>query len=102
MSRPSPIRTVLRAVALAAATLATLPATASAHQLLGRYESPLPLAAYLGGAAVAVGLSFAIVILRGRAAPQSPAPDEGGIVQVPRALRLVLRVVGVVVWLWIV
>src|SRR4051812_21309416 len=101
MSHRPLLRTLARAAGLAGAGLVLFPGGVSAHLLIGRYESPLPLAAYLGGAAVAVGLSFAIVILRGRATPQPPAPDEGRIVGVPRALRLVLRAVGLIVWLWI-
>jgi hypothetical protein len=100
-TRPFP-RLLLRAVGLSAAALWLLPATASAHLLIGRYESPLPLGAYLGGAAIAVALSFAIVILRSRKAPE-PAPDEATLplVRVPSWFRLIFRVVGLVVWLWV-
>jgi hypothetical protein len=98
-------RRLLRAVLPAVALAALIPGTASAHLLTGRYESPLPLAAYLGGAAVAVGLSFAIVIFRSRARPAIAAPSgtaAGRVISVPRWLRLGLRALGLIAWLWIV
>src|SRR5689334_19718677 len=92
-----------RGVALGMALLAVLPATASAHQLTGRYESPLPLAAYLGGAAIAVALSFAIVILRTRASSATAEPDEPrAVIPVRRGFRLALRAIGLIAYLWIV
>jgi hypothetical protein len=115
--------------AIAAATMAALvPATAAAHQLTGRYESPLPLWAYLVGAAVAVGLSFAFVLLRPVTVPAAAASDEtapgggrrpgafagagfgvagsaaagsGARRDVPAWLRVTLRLAGVAGWLWI-
>jgi hypothetical protein len=103
MTWSSVVRRLGRGVTLGLALLVLLPATASAHQLTGRYESPLPLAAYLGGAAIAVALSFAIVILRTRgASPATAAPGPARNVAVPRTLRLVLRAVGLVTYLWIV
>jgi hypothetical protein len=86
----------------------SLPATASAHQLLARYESPLPLAVFVGGAAGAVALSFAFVALRPSAVTTTAA--AGGltsrrparIAHVPRWLRLGLRAIGLLAWLWIV
>jgi hypothetical protein len=76
-----------------------LPMPVLAHSLVGRLESPLPLAVYLGGAAMAVALSFAFVILRDvRAAPDPPARS----VSVPGPLVIVLRAVGLVGWTWIV
>ena len=105
-----------RAAALVPAavlTMVTVPATASAHNLTGRYESPLPLEAYLAGAAIAVGLSFAIVLLRPTGA--APAPGDHGqptrarrgatqprVVRVPRAVRLGLRTLGLVAWTWVI
>lgn len=109
MTSRSTGRRVLRGSLLAAAALVLLPATATAHALTGRYESPLPLAAYLGGAAAAVALSFAIVILRSRetsprragvAATGAVQPDR--VIRVPNALRLALRVIGLLAWVWIV
>jgi hypothetical protein len=49
------------------------PAVALGHSLTAVYRSPLPLAVYLVGAAVTVGLSFAFVLLRDvRADPPDP------------------------------
>jgi hypothetical protein len=92
-----------------------LPTAASAHQLTSRYESPIPLAGYVAGAAIAVALSFALVLGRagGAAAAAAAAADEGGpgrsaspapvrSVIVPRWLRLALRAVGLAAWLLIV
>lgn len=86
------------AVAVLVAVLA-VPAPALAHGLVGRLESPLPLAVYLAGAAMAVALSFAFVILRDVRAPADPPART---VTVPRWLVLVLRTVGLTGWLWIV
>jgi hypothetical protein len=89
---------------LAAAGLTTIaalgaPAPVLGHQLIGRVESPLPLAAYLGGAALAVGLSFAFVILRD---VRAPAPGASVVVSVPAWLAVGLRAIGLIGWLWIV
>ena len=75
------------------------PTPALAHGLVGRLESPLPLAVYLAGAAMAVALSFALVILRDVRAPADPLART---VRVPRALVLGLRALGLVGWFWIV
>ncbi len=57
-----------------------LPAVASAHGLSATYQSPLPLAVYLVGAATTVGLSFLFVLARDmRAVPT----DAGHVVAVP-------------------
>jgi hypothetical protein len=87
--------------ALPALVLASLavPSSALAHQLVGRVESPIPLAAYLAAAALAVALSFAFVILRD---VRAPARAPGSPVSPPRGLVLALRAVGLVGWLWIV
>jgi len=69
------------------------------HALEGRsYNSPLPLAVYLLGAAIAVGLSFAFVLLRDIRA-ERPAASEGGSLP-PAWLRTLLRVLGLVAWIW--
>lgn len=88
--------TVLLAVG---ALLLSLPMPAFAHGLLGRVESPLPLAVYLTGAALAVGLSFAFVLVRN---VEAPSPVLGPPRHVPRALALFLRAVGLIGWAWIV
>jgi len=74
------------------------PAPVLAHNLVGRLDSPLPLAVYLTGAALAVGLSFAFVILRDVRAPAGPEPR---LVTVPRPILLALRAIGLLGWLWI-
>jgi hypothetical protein len=103
------------------------PALVSAHQLTGRFTSPIPLGAYLLGAAFAVGASFAVVFLRGAGpsaataltasaataltASAATAPTEPNaatargtdrVVRVPLLLRRAITAVGVVAWGWIV
>ena len=81
-------------------TLLTLPVPASAHALHGDVDAPLPLAAYLVGAAIAVGLSFVFVAISdGRPAPERP---PGRLRTVPRWARLGLRAVGLAAWTWVV
>jgi len=95
-------RSAARLVGLAgAATLAlfALPGAVLGHQLVGLFESPIPLPVYLAGAAAAVGLSFAIVFVRdvrpfGQGDPRPRA--------VPGWLRAGLRLLGVVAVAWIV
>ena len=79
---------------------AILPAAVAAHQLTERYASPLPLAAYVFGAATAVALSFAFVVLRSSSAP--PVREPGRTIVVPRAVRAALRGLGIVGWLWVI
>lgn len=89
-------------VAALVATLAAIlaaPVPVLAHSLVGRYESPLPLAVFVAGAAIAVALSFAFVLLRDRAAP---VPDLGSSRSVPAWLRLLIRTVGLLAWAWVV
>lgn len=107
---------VARATLLAVATALAVPLPTAAHQLRGRFESPLPLAAYVGGAAVAVALSFAFVLLRSRAATSvvsgwrgidaagftDAAAPRTRTVTVPRPIRPAVRALGLVAWLWIV
>jgi hypothetical protein len=92
-------RPLVRAAAILAvpATLLALPAPVAAHQLVGRYESPLPLIVYLGAAAFVVALSFALVLSR-QAAPADDDAEPRRTVTVPAGLRLALRVVGLVAW----
>lgn len=90
------------------------PAIVAAHQLTGRFTSPIPLGAYLLGAALAVAASFAIVFAREGGSP-APADAPAGAVStasraasgertvpVPRSLRRALAAIGVVAWVWIV
>jgi hypothetical protein len=77
-----------------------LPASAAAHSLNATYESRLPLAVYLVGAATTVALSFIFVITRDvRAAPA--AIGKGG--TLPAAIvRRGLQAIGLIGWAWIV
>lgn len=94
---------VIIARALAAAgtvgVVLAMPLPVLAHSLVGRYESPLPLEIYVAGAAIAVALSFAFVLLRDRAAP---VPALGRPRVTPQWLRLPLRAIGLLAWAWIV
>jgi hypothetical protein len=85
---------LIGAVALAA------PAAVFAHALNPTYTSRLPLAVYLAGAAATVALSFMFVLVRDVRA-ERPAAAEGGRMP-PAALRIVLRALGLLAWLWIV
>ncbi len=77
-----------------------VPATVAAHTLNATYESRLPLAVYLAGAATTVALSFVFVIVRDvRAGPRS-AGGLGGLPTAP--VRYGLRALGLLAWLWIV
>jgi hypothetical protein len=85
---------VLATVALAA----LWPVPVFAHTLNQKYESQLPLAVYLIGAGLAVALSFAFVLLRDLSFETPPA---GRSRSQPRPLAMLLRVIGLVGWLWI-
>lgn len=92
----------MRRVGLALAAVAgilAVPTPVLAHGLVGRLVSPLPLSVYLAGAAIAVGLSFAFLILRDVRAPADP---RGTSVAVPRPVVVGLRTVGLMAWLLIV
>lgn len=79
------------------------PATVAAHQLTGRFTSPIPLGAYLAAAALAVGASFAIVFVRGRGPIVVPVePPAERIVRVPRVVRAALAAIGAIAWTLIV
>lgn len=85
-------------VALAMAFLA-LPTGVAAHQLSKSFESRLPLAVYLVGAAGAVALSFVFVLARDL---QTAEPRTNGAPRtVPAPLRTLLRAVGLIGWAWI-
>jgi hypothetical protein len=90
-----------RAAAAAAAALGgalVAPVAVGAHQLVGRLESPLPLWAYLGGAAAAVALSFAFVFAW-RVKPAVARPRR--VVGVSRWVRWPLRTIGLFGWAWV-
>jgi hypothetical protein len=75
------------------------PAVVLAHSLNATYESRLPLAVYLAGAATTVALSFIFVITRDvRAVP--PATSDPGTMP-PTFIRRGLQAIGLVAWLWI-
>jgi hypothetical protein len=93
-------RPLTRAIGVLAALAIVLgaPAVAAAHGLSPVYQSPLPLAVYLVGAATTVALSFVLVLARDmRAAPTV----DTRILRVPRVVRLALRVTGLLGWAWI-
>ena len=95
-----PTRTLVRLGGLLAAAAVMLggPVAALAHGLSPTYQSPLPLAVYLVGAAATVALSFVFVLARDmRAAPAAP----GQVAPVPGFVRLGLRAIGLAGWLWI-
>ena len=97
LPRPRSGARALGALAGAAIALGA-PAVASAHGLSPTYQSPLPLAVYLVGAATTVALSFLFVLARDmRAAPTDP----GHVVGVPGWLRFGLRAIGLIGWAWI-
>jgi hypothetical protein len=85
---------LLGAIGLAA------PAAVLAHALNPTYTSRLPLAVYLAGAAATVALSFIFVLVRDVRAERPDTTAEGRMP--PAALRIVLRTLGLVAWLWIV
>jgi hypothetical protein len=81
------------------ATAALAPTAVLGHALNPTYTSRLPLAVYLTGAAITVGLSFAFVLARDvRARP----PAVHATPHLPPALlRGTLRAIGLLGWLWI-
>jgi hypothetical protein len=93
-------RTSARLLGGGGATVAVvgLPPVAAAHGLSPAYQSPLPLAVYVIGAAMTVALSFTFVLARDLRA--TPATDTR-VVAVPRALRVLLRALGLAGWAWI-
>src|SRR6187401_546672 len=76
------------------------PAAVFAHTLNATYTSRLPLAVYLAGAAATVALSFVFVLVRDVRATRPITDDPGRLP--PRGLRLGLRAIGLIGWLWIV
>ncbi len=99
--RPGRARRLVATGAAALALAAVAPAAVAAHQLTGRFASPLPLGAYLAGAALAVAVSFAVAL--GRGGPgTSPAATSGASHTVPAVVRLALAALGLIGWGWIV
>jgi hypothetical protein len=91
-------RRILNAIAGAVVGL-LVPIVASAHSLSGRVQTPLPFVAYLAGACVAVGFSFLLIALSDPGPPRDAAP--GRVRSVPAPVRLALRGIGLLGWLWI-
>ncbi len=88
-------------VAGSVAVLLLLAATpAGAHTLHGDVDAPLPFAAYLAGAAIAVALSFVRVAF-GDDRP-APEPESGRVRTVWLPVRWLLRATGLLAWLWVV
>ena len=76
------------------------PAAVLGHALNPTYTSRLPLAVYVTGAAIAVGLSFLFILARDvRARPPEITAQPH---LPPRWLRVGLRALGLIGWLWIV
>ncbi|HEY3164888.1 MAG TPA: hypothetical protein VGJ71_11040 [Candidatus Limnocylindrales bacterium] len=98
--RPGPrARAAFVAAPIVAAIALAGPATALAHTLSNTYQSRLPLVVYLAGAAIAVGLSFAFLLIADvRAEP--PVTATGRVP--PAAFRFLLGAVGLLGWMWIV
>lgn len=95
------MQTGVRLAGVLAAGLVMLggPVVAAAHGLSPAYQSPLPLAVYLAGAAATVALSFVFVLARDVRAGEAP---PGRVAAVPAPVRVGLRVVGLLGWAWIV
>jgi hypothetical protein len=88
------------AIGLATGLALALPAVVAAHALNPTYQSRLPLAVYVIGAATTVALSFVFVIVRDvRAAP--PDLDAAGTLP-PAWIRYPLRFIGLLGWTWII
>ena len=75
------------------------PAAVLAHSLSNTYQSRLPLVVYLAGAALAVGLSFAFLLI---ADVRAEPPVIGAGHRPPAAIRFGLRAIGLLGWIWIV
>jgi hypothetical protein len=99
MSRLAPRHVALVVAPTVAAIALAAPSAVLAHTLSNTYQSRLPLIVYLAGAAIAVGLSFAFILVADvRAEP--PVIGEGR--RPPAWLRYSLRAIGLIGWLWIV
>jgi hypothetical protein len=98
--RPRAPRRVALVIAPAVASVVlAAPSAVLAHALSNTYQSRLPLIVYLAGAAIAVGLSFAFLLIADVRA-ERPVIGEGR--RPPTWLRSLLRAIGLVGWLWIV
>ena len=91
---------LLRVAVSAVVLLLLAAAPASAHTLDGAVDAPLPFAAYLAGAAIAVALSFVFVAF-GDDRP-APEPEPGRVRTIWRPVRWLLRLIGLLAWAWVV
>ena len=98
----SPTRRWRLGAAGAAAPLAALllPGAVLAHSLSATYQSRLPLAVYVAGAAATVALSFIFVLVRDVRATRPDLTVPGHLP--PAAIRIGLRVAGLLGWAWII
>lgn len=93
------LRRLAAGVASVLALAFVIPAAVAAHTLNTTYESKLPLAVYLAGAATTVALSFVFVIVRD---VRATAPSDRAASSLPRAsIRYGLRSAGLIGWTWI-
>ena len=91
----------LRHVAVALILLAIVPSVASAHEISGRFEAPLPLSLLFGGAAVTVAITAIILAFT---VEETPGDVEGGFtfsISPPMAsgLRITIRSVFFILFL---
>ena len=77
-----------------------LPGPVLAHALNPTYTSRLPLAVYVAGAAATVALSFLFVLVRDVRADRPDLSATGHLP--PAAIRVGLRLIGIVGWAWII
>jgi len=91
-------RCLAAAAAVVGAGLA-FPGAVAAHALARSFQSRLPLAVYLAGAAAAVALSFAFVLVRDVRARKPSGAGRTWIV--PALARRLVRAIGLAGWSWI-
>ena len=94
------LRASAAVVPVVAVAAFAVPSVVLGHGLGATYVSQLPLAVYLAGAAMTVALSFAFVLVLDLRGGGDPGPER--LVRVPAALRVGLRALGLLAWLWIV
>ena len=97
------LRSVARRLVLGAAALSVMsfaaPSAVLGHTISERYAAPLPLVAYVAGAALAVAMSFVFVSLRQQSKPASVEVRPAR--EVSRFIRWPLRALGIAAWVWI-
>ncbi|MBA2720205.1 MAG: hypothetical protein H0U52_13345 [Chloroflexi bacterium] len=99
MTDPARSRLFVLLAPIVGALLLAGPASVLGHGLSNTYQSRLPLIVYLAGAALAVGLSFAFLLVADvRAVP----PKTGAGHRPPALIRLGLQAIGLLALLWIV